>query len=294
MQYRAPDKAVIGLKADRLAYLRAAIGKNPLNLLVFLFLAVLVLTALLGPLIAPYNPLETNAAAILQSPSLHHWFGTDQLGRDIFSRVVIATRLDLAIAFGAVLMSSLIGSLIGAVIGYFGGVADTVTSRLTDILMAFPLFVLAMAMVAVMGNAVINIILATAIINLPFYIRLARAEVKVRLHASYIDAARIGGSGNRRILLVFLLPAMVPVLIVQASVNLGWSVLNAAGLSFLGLGVQPPTAEWGVMIAEGAQFIMSGQWWVALFPGLALMIAVLTFNLLGDALRDMSDPELRL
>lgn len=294
MQNLAPDKAVFGLKAEKLVSMREAFGKNPINLLALLSFIILLLTAISGPLLVPYNPLETNAGAILQSPSLNHWFGTDQLGRDIFSRVIVATRLDMAIAFGAVLISLIIGSVIGVMIGYFGGRADGIAGRLTDILMAFPLFVLAMVMVAALGNSVMNIILVTAIINLPFYIRLARSEVKVRLHASYIDAARIGGSGHRRILMVFLLPAMFPVLIVQASVNLGWSVLNAAGLSFLGLGIQPPTAEWGVMIAEGAQFMLSGQWWVALFPGLALMIAVLTFNLLGDGLRDISDPELRL
>jgi peptide/nickel transport system permease protein len=185
------------------------------------------------------------------------------------------------------------GSIIGAVIGYFGGLLDSSVSRVVDVLMAFPLFVLAMALVAALGNTVTNVIYATAVINLPFYIRLARAEVRVQSHLGYIEAARVGGSGHARILGVFLLPNILPTLVVQASLNLGWAVLNAAGLSFIGLGVRAPTPEWGIMVADGAQFIVSGQWWIALFPGLALMVTVFCFNLLGDGLRDVVDPRSR-
>jgi peptide/nickel transport system permease protein len=159
--------------------------------------------------------------------------------------------------------------------------------------MAFPLFVLAMAMVAALGNSVSSVVIATAVINLPFYIRLARAETQMRRHLGYVEAARVGGSGHLRILRVFLAPNIAPPLIVQASLNLGWAVLNAAGLSFIGLGVRAPTPEWGIMVAEGAQFIISGRWWLSVFPGLALMIAVFAFNLLGDALRDIVDPRSR-
>ena len=222
-----------------------------------------------------------------------HWFGTDQLGRDVLSRVVVAARLDLAIAFMAVLLSMLVGSVLGATMGYFRGWMDGAGSRVTDVLMAFPLFVLAMATVAAMGNSVSSVIYATAVINLPFYIRLARAETSIRRGMGYIEAARVGGSGHARILRVFLIPNILPALVVQASVNLGWAVLNTAGLSFIGLGVRAPTPEWGIMVAEGAQFIVSGRWWIAAFPGGALMLAVFCFNLLGDGLRDIVDPRSR-
>lgn len=269
--------------------MRGTVRGNPLDLAAFALFALICLAGLLGPALAPHDPLATNAAFALQAPSARFWFGTDQLGRDIFSRVLVATRLDLLIAFAAVGLSCTIGSLIGAMIGFWGGFWDGATSRLVDVLMAFPLFVLAMGMVAALGNSVANVIYATAIINLPFYIRLSRAEVRVRRGLGYVEAARVGGSGDVRILTRFLLPNIAAPLVIQASVNLGWAVLNAAGLSFLGLGVRPPTPEWGIMVAEGARFIASGQWWVAVFPGLALMGAVLTFNLAGDALRDRLD-----
>lgn len=278
---------------ERWAVIRYVLLENPLNILAFTLFALIVAAAIFGPWVAPHNPLATNAAATLQPPSAAHWFGTDQLGRDIFSRVLVATRLDLIIAFGAVTLSIIVGSLIGAMVGYWGGFWDGVTSRLVDVLMAFPLFVLAMALVAALGNTVINVIYATAIINLPFYIRLSRSEVRVRRSMGYVEAARVGGSGDLRILTRFLLPNIASPLVIQASVNLGWAVLNAAGLSFLGLGVRPPTPEWGILVAEGARYIASGEWWIATFPGLALMVTVFTFNLLGDALRDILDPRMR-
>lgn len=277
----------------RLAIIRHVITENPLNLAALVLFALIVTAAVFGPALAPMDPLATNAARILQPPSAAHWFGTDQLGRDILSRVLVATRLDLIIALGAVGLSGLAGSLIGAAIGYWGGFWDGLTSRLVDVLMAFPLFVLALGMVAALGNTVFNVVIATAVINLPFYIRLARSEIRVRRHLGYVEAARAGGSGDLRILLRFLLPNIASPLVIQASVNLGWAVLNAAGLSFLGLGVRPPTPEWGIMVAEGARYIASGEWWAAAFPGLALMLTVFCFNLLGDSLRDMLDPRMR-
>jgi len=277
----------------RLDVIRHVVQGNPVNLVAFMLLALILLAALLGPSLAPQDPLATNAGFALQAPSRQFWFGTDQLGRDIFSRVLVATRLDLLIAFGAVGLSCLLGSLIGAMIGYWGGFWDGAISRLVDVLMAFPLFVLAMATVAALGNTVANVIYATAVINLPFYIRLARAEVRVRRGLGYVEAARVGGSGDWRILCRFLIPNIASPLVIQASVNLGWAVLNAAGLSFLGLGVRPPTPEWGIMVAEGARFIASGEWWIAAFPGLALIATVFSFNLAGDALRDILDPRMR-
>lgn len=277
----------------RLSTLRYILAENRLHGLAFLLFGLLMFATAFGPMLAPHNPLATNPQDALMPPSATYWFGTDQLGRDVFSRVLVATRIDMFIAFAAVGLSCTVGSIIGAMLGYFGGVADAVSSRFVDVLMAFPLFVLAMAMVAALGNTVMNVVYATAIINLPFYIRLARAEVNVRRRLGYVEAARVGGSGDMRILFVFLLPNILSPLVIQASLNLGWAILNAAGLSFLGMGVRPPTPEWGILVAEGARFIASGQWWIFLFPGLALMLAVFTFNLLGDALRDILDPRAR-
>lgn len=274
--------------------IRHVLLSNPLNLVAFGLFGAILSIAILAPSLVPHDPLKTNTAFALQEPSAQFWFGTDQLGRDIFSRVMVATRLDLLIAFGAVTLSSVIGAMIGAMIGFWGGFWDTAISRMVDVLMAFPLFVLAMVLVAGLGNTVVNVVYATAIVNLPFYIRLSRAELRVRRNLGYVEAARAGGSGDWRILTRFLLPNIAAPLVIQASVNLGWAVLNAAGLSFLGLGVRPPTPEWGIMVAEGARYIPSGEWWIALFPGLALMLTVFCFNLMGDALRDILDPRMRI
>ena len=266
---------------------------NPVTLVAGIGAALLIVVAIVAPTIAPFGPTVSNVPLSLQPPSAAHWFGTDQLGRDVFSRVLVATRLDLAIAASAVSLSFVLGAMIGAFCGYTGGRLDRWVGRFVDVLMAFPLFVLAMALVAALGNRVENIIFATAIINLPFYIRFARAEVNVRRNSGWVEAARASGNSHARVVLLFLLPNVLPAMAVQISLNLGWAILNAAGLSFLGLGVQAPTPEWGIMVAEGARFITTGKWWLVVFPGAALMSAVLCFNLLGDGLRDILDPRMR-
>jgi len=267
--------------------------ENPITFLAFLMLFFFMITAILGPYLVPYDPLETNAKIALQPPSIEHLFGTDNLGRDVFSRVIVATRLDLTISVLAVLISFIIGSFLGTLAGYWGGWLDIFLSRILDTIMAFPLFVLAMGIVAALGNTIENIIYATAIINIPFYARLVRAEVNIRREASFVHAAKMAGNSEFKILAIHIFPNTLPPMMVQVSLNLGWAILNAAGLSFIGLGVRPPTPEWGIMVAEGANFIISGEWWLALFPGLWLMLAVLTFNLLGDGLRDIFDPRKR-
>ena len=229
----------------------------------------------------------------LTGPSSAHPFGTDQLGRDIFSRIIVATRLDLGIAVTSVALAFGIGTLLGLSAGYFGGWTDRIIGRFVDTIMAFPLFVLAMGIVAALGNTLANIVYATAIINLPIYARLARTEANVRREAGFIEAARLCGNSEARIVLAQLLPNIMPLMMVQVSLTLGYAILNAAGLSFIGLGVRPPTAEWGIMVADGASNIVSGEWWVALFPGLFLMAAVFCFNLMGDGLRDIVDPRMR-
>jgi peptide/nickel transport system permease protein len=269
------------------------LSENPVTLVAAGLFAMFVLIALFGPWIAPYDPLTSNAAVALQPPSAQHWFGTDSLGRDILSRTLIATRLDLGIAVSAVALSFVLGIGFGLAAGYFGGWWDVGVIRLADTIMAFPLFVLAMGIVAALGNTVGNIVLATAIINLPFYVRVARAETNIRRNAGFIEAARLSGNSDLRILAVHLFPNILPPAMVQVSLNMGWAILNAAGLSFIGLGVRPPTPEWGILVAEGAQFIVSGEWWVSFFPGAVLMLAVFSFNLLGDALRDIFDPRKR-
>lgn len=273
--------------------LRYVVGENPLSVIAAGLFVAFVLLALFGPWLAPYDPLASHVGPPLSPPNLAHWFGTDALGRDILSRVIVATRLDLGIAVAAVGLSFFIGGLIGAFAGFFGGWFDRLSTRLSDTIMAFPLFVLAMGIVAALGNTVANIVLATAIINLPFYLRVARAEVRVQREAGFVEAARLAGNGELRLLFHHLIPNILPPMMVQISLNMGWAILNAAGLSFIGLGVRPPEAEWGIMVAEGAQYIVSGEWWIALFPGLVLMLAVFCFNLLGDSLRDLTDPRRR-
>lgn len=274
-------------------HLRYVMSENTVTLIAFGLFLLLVLLALFGPLIAPYDPLATNTSIAMQAPSWAHPFGTDHLGRDVLSRVIVATRLDLGIAISAVALSFFIGSALGCAAGFWGGWTDRIIGRVSDTIMAFPLFVLAMGIVASLGNSVENIIYATAIINLPFYARVARSEVAIRRNAGYVLAARLSGSSDIRILATQLFPNILPPMMVQISLNMGWAILNAAGLSFIGLGVRPPDAEWGIMVAEGATYIVSGEWWLAMFPGLALMLAVFCFNLLGDGLRDLVDPQRR-
>ncbi|HMB84895.1 MAG TPA: ABC transporter permease [Candidatus Dormibacteraeota bacterium] len=272
---------------------RYVLGENPVTGLAFALFVLLVVLAAAGPWLVPYDPLASNTAEALKPPSHAHWFGTDQLGRDLLSRVVVATRLDLTISICAVMIAFAVGSAAGVTGGFYGGWTDRLIGRVLDTIMAFPLFVLAMGIVAALGNTVANIVYATAIINVPFYARLARSEVMVRREAGFIEAARLAGNRGPRILAMHLFPNCLPPMMVQISLNLGWAILNAAGLSFIGLGVRPPTPEWGIMVAEGAAFIVSGEWWIGLFPGAALMLAVFCFNLLGDGLRDLIDPRRR-
>jgi peptide/nickel transport system permease protein len=275
------------------AHARHIVAENPVTGLAFGLFALILLAAILGPSIVPYDPLASNTDAALQAPSRAHWFGTDQLGRDILSRVVVATRLDFSIAIFSVALVFLMGGLAGVMAGLYGGWVDKVVGRVADTIMAFPLFVLAMGIVAALGNSVGNIVLATAIINFPLYARVARAEANVRRDAGFVQAARLSGNSDWRLLLTQIVPNIMPIMAVQMSLTMGYAILNAAGLSFIGLGVRPPTPEWGIMVAEGASFIVSGEWWIAFFPGLALMIAVFCFNLLGDGVRDLVDPQRR-
>ena len=279
--------------AALIGHTRYVLAENKVTGFAFGLLVLILFAAIFGPWIVPYDPLASDTASALKPPSAAHWFGTDQLGRDIFSRVVVAARLDTFIAVASVALVFFMGGLAGVAAGFFGGWTDRIVGRIADTIMAFPLFVLAMGIVAALGNTVQNIIIATAIVNFPLYARVARAEANVRRNAGFVQAARLSGNSEMRILLGHILPNIMPIMIVQMSLTMGYAILNAAGLSFIGLGVKPPTPEWGIMVAEGARFISTGRWWLVAFPGLALMSAVLCFNLLGDGLRDILDPRMR-
>ncbi len=209
---------------------RYVLGENKVTAFAFGLLIVILVAAIFGPFVVPYDPLASDTASALKPPSAAHWFGTDQLGRDIFSRVVVATRLDTFIAVSSVALVFLMGGLAGIAAGYFGGWTDRIVGRIADTIMAFPLFVLAMGIVAALGNTVQNIILATAIVNFPLYARVARAEANVRRDAGFVQAARLSGNGEFRILLVHILPNIMPIMIVQMSLTMGYAILNAAGL----------------------------------------------------------------
>lgn len=250
---------------------------------------LILVVALFGGLIAPYDAVATDAAHQLMPPSLGHPCGTDHVGRDICSRIIVAARLDLFIGLASAVLALLVGGLIGAIGAFFGGWIDRICTWIADTIIAFPLFLLAMGIVAALGNSLMNVIYATAIVNIPFYARTMRAEILQRRHASFVEAAQVAGNGSWRTLFVHLIPCAWPGLAVQASLTMGWAILNAASLSFIGLGIRPPTPEWGLMVAEGASFIISGQWWVSIMPGVVLVLVVLSFSLLGDRLRDLLD-----
>jgi len=280
-------------RSETFAHIRYILAENPVTLFAAILFTAYATMAILGPALAPFDPLASDTARALQPPTWRHWFGTDQLGRDILSRVIVAARVDLGIALASVALVFAAGGLAGLAAGFFGGWVDAIVGRIADTIMAFPLFVLAMGIVAALGNTIPNIVLATAIINFPLYARVARAETITRREAGFVDAARLSGHRDGALLLLQVLPNIMPIMVVQMSLTMGYAILNAAGLSFIGLGVRPPTAEWGIMVAEGASFIVSGEWWIALFPGATLMLAVFCFNLLGDGLRDIVDPRRR-
>ncbi|MGH2620184.1 MAG: ABC transporter permease [Anaerolineales bacterium] len=251
------------------------------------------LIATFGPLLTRYEPTATNPSATYQAPSARALFGTDKFGRDVFTRVVHAARLDLSIAGSVALSAFLVGSLIGGLAGYYGGWVDAVVMRLVDVMFSFPAFILAMAITGVLGDSVRNVVVAIATAYVPYFIRLTRGEMLSVRTLQYAEAAVSVGNPGWRVMLVHLLPNAVTPSLVQMSLVFGWAILDAAGLAFLGLGITPPTAEWGVLISEGAQRIITGEWWVWLFPGVAIVLAALGFSLVGDGLRDLISTEER-
>lgn len=250
-----------------------------------LLIAVLAFMAAFAPLVLPYDPLKTNPKAQFLPPSGEHWFGTDQYGRDIFTRLVHATRLNLLISFSVVGLAFTIGSLMGAISGFVGRLFDDVVMRIVDIMQSFPAFILAMGMTAILGNSIGNVIIAIGVAYTPYFVRLTRGEMLRVRKMEYADAARCMGVSPWRTLYYHLLPNTITPSLVQSALALGWATLDTAGLAFLGLGIRPPTAEWGVMVSDGAKNILSTEWWTWLFPGLAIFMAVFAFNGVADTLR---------
>lgn len=263
--------------------------KNPLSIVGVTITLILVIVAVIGPLLAPYDPLATHPMDKLAPPSLAHPFGTDGLGRDIFSRVLYGARITLRIALLILALSGSVGTAIGIVAGYFGGRIDNLLMRTTDVFIAFPRLVLAMAISAALGPSLRNVVIALSIAQWTYFARLARSKALVASEEDYTEAAKATGASNTRILLVHILPMSLSPVIIQGTIIMGSIIITAAGLGFIGFGAQPPTPEWGVMVSNGRNFLPGG-WWVSTFPGLAIMITVLGFNLLGDGVRDIMDP----
>jgi ABC-type dipeptide/oligopeptide/nickel transport system permease subunit len=261
--------------------------RRPLALVGLTIIGAWAVIALFAPVIAPQNPLAQKFA-ILAAPSGAHWFGTDELGRDVFSRVLYGARITLPLAVLLVIAAMIIGAVIGGLAGFFGGWVDNVLMRVTDLVFAFPGIILALAVAAALGPQLRNAVIAVVVVSWPSYARLVRSLVLSARSAQYVVASRLLGSSGLRVLFVDVRPNAAGPVLVLAALDIGNAVLLLSGLSFLGLGAQPPVAEWGSMVAEGAQNF--NDWWVGMFPGLAILTVVLAFNFIGDTLRDMLDP----
>jgi peptide/nickel transport system permease protein len=263
--------------------------RSPALTLGVLLIVLLVLVAVFAPWLSGFNPNLQNISQRLLPPSASHWLGTDGFGRDLFTRLLYGARPTLLLVLLVLLLTLPIGVLVGVTAGFYGGWPERILMRLTDVVMAFPQLVLALAFVAILGPGLLNGALALSLTAWPAYARQARAETRVLRDSDYLAAAHLQGIGGARLLLGHVLPLCLPSVIVRVALNLGGIILAAAGLGFLGLGVQPPTAEWGSMVADGSRVIFD-QWWVAAAPGIAILLASLSFNLLGDGLRDVLDP----
>jgi peptide/nickel transport system permease protein len=267
--------------------------RNPVTLLGLGIIVLVILIAIFAPILAPYDPLALSSPDRLMGPSAAHWMGTDDYGRDILSRVIYATRLDMIIATSAVSMAMFIGVILGAVAGFFGGILGEVIMRILDVIQAFPAFILAMALAVSLGTGRMTIIYVVAFIMVPIFARLMRSEILSARGRGYIEAARCMGASEMEIIFKQLIPNCITPILVQFALSMSYAILDAAALSFIGLGIRPPEAEWGSMVNAGVGYITSGQLWLSVFPGLVMAIAILGFNLLADGMRDVLDPKLR-
>ena len=268
------------------------LSKNPSAVAGFVIIATMVLVAVTAPYIAPYDPIKISLRERLSAPSAVHFFGTDEMGRDILSRVMHGARISLRIGVLVIVIAGGLGALIGAVAGYLGRRADNIIMRIMDVILSFPPLVLAMALAAALGPNLNNAIMAVAFVMIPKFARMVRGEALAVKEKQFIAAARASGAGDMWIILHHILPNCFSSVIILATLILGETILIAASLSFIGLGAQPPSPEWGAMISVGRKFLMD-QWWYPTFPGLFILITVIGFNILGDALRDIFDPRIR-
>ena len=266
--------------------------KNKLAVVGLIIVIFIILVAVFANVIAPYGLNDQNPTERFLFPSLQHWMGTDNYGRDILTRVIYGARTSLLVALMAVVISLVIGIFLGSIAGYFGGMFDTIIMRLMDILMAIPGLLLAVSISAALGSGIFNTALAISVSGIPSYARIVRANIMTLRDQEFVEAARATGSGNARIILTQILPNILAPIIVDTTLRIGANILQISSLSFIGLGVQPPTAEWGSMMTVGRQY-MRDFWPLVTFPGLAIMATLFGFNLLGDGLRDAMDPKLK-
>lgn len=266
--------------------------KNPMGVIGAVIVGLAIFSALAAPLIAPYNPFQQNLAEAFRGPSARHWFGQDDLGRDIFSRIIYGTRISLKVGIVTVSISALLGTFLGAVAGFWGGWIDEILMRITDILLAFPGILLAIGIMAILGPSLNNVLIALTLVGWKSYARLVRGEVLKEKEKEYVLAARNLGYSPLRIINFHLIPNVLNSVLVMATLGMAGMIIAEAGLSFLGLGTQPPTPSWGSMLSEGSHFILQAAH-LTTFPGLAIMLLVLGFSFLGDALRDALDPHIK-
>jgi peptide/nickel transport system permease protein len=268
--------------------------RNKLGLLGAILLLFVLILVFAGPLLSPYDPLGIDFSRKLQPPSSSHLLGTDNYGRDLMSRIFSGARYTLLAAFVSVLIGQVLGTPLGILSGYFGKRTDLIVMRLMDVLLAFPPLILAMAIVSGLGPSLVNAAIAIGISYVPQFARMARSRAVSVKRLDYVQSALALGSTKKRILFTDVLPNCLTPLIVQSTIYTGYGILWVAGLSFIGLGAKLPTPEWGLMIAEGRQYIVSGEWWVTIFPGLFIMLGVSGFTLIGDGLREVLNPRLRI
>jgi peptide/nickel transport system permease protein len=277
-------------RLSRFYRMSGALSRNTLAMVGFVIVLVLILTAIFAPWIATHDPLTQDLTARLLPPSAANWMGTDELGRDIWSRVVFGARITLAIVIIVAVLAAPAGLIIGAISGYFGGWIDRILMGITDIFLSMPKLILALALVAALGPGIENAIIAIAITSWPGYARIARAETMTFKNSEFIAAVRLQGASALRVILGHVLPLCTSSMIIRVTLDMAGIILTAAGLGFIGLGAQPPLPEWGAMIARGRSFILD-QWWVATMPGFAIIVVSLGFCFLGDGLRDVLDPK---
>lgn len=286
------DEQVVTKKRSQLKEVWRRFCRNKQAMIGLAMLLLLIFVAVFANVIAPYDPVEQNLLIRLQGPSAAHWFGTDELGRDIFSRILYGARISLTVGLIAVSISCVAGCALGAIAGYYGGILDTVIMRISDIMMAIPSILLNISIVAALGTGLQNVMIAIGISSVPAYCRIMRASLLSLKNQEFVDASRVAGSTDFYIIMHHIIPNSLAPLIVQATLKIGGAILSCASMSFIGLGIVPPTPEWGAMLSTGRDFLRDAPHLTA-FPGLAIMFAVFSMNLIGDGLRDALDPKLK-